>query len=167
MSCPSATFARQYGGLRPPEWLAAKGTSSGFTFKLLLNPFRYKRHNASVYKPTQQNAPTKLYRPNPYNRKICARFHLSTIPGSQLMVKNVLKNMLISWNRYDKMLILGFSNSLHFVLVCHKSWKFSRKINCSDKLVKYFINSRYFTRTKATERLPEIIPFYSFFKEHF
>ena len=143
---------------RPPEWLAAKGTSSGFTFKLLLNPFRYKRHNASVYKPTQQNAPTKLYRPNPYNRKICARFHLSTIPGSQLMVKNVLKNMLISWNRYDKMLILGFSNSLHFILVCHKSWK---------KLVKYFINSRYFTRTKATERLPEIIPFYSFFKEHF
>ena len=67
-------------------WMAScKGpidlTSSGFTFKLLLNPFTYKRHNASVYKPTQKNAPTKVYRPNPYNRKICPRFNLSTIPG--------------------------------------------------------------------------------------
>ena len=83
------------------------------------------------------------------------------------MVKKVLKTMLISWNRYDKTLILGFSNSLRFILVCHKSWQFPRKINWSDNSVKYFINSRYFTPTKATEKLPEINPFYSFFKEHF
>ena len=83
------------------------------------------------------------------------------------MVKKVLKTMLISWNRYDKTLILGFSNSLRFILVCHKSWQFPRKINWSHNSVKYFINSRYFTQTKATEKLPEINPFYSFFKEHF
>ena len=37
---------------------------SGFTFKLLLIPFRYKRHNASVYKHTRQNDPMKVYGPN-------------------------------------------------------------------------------------------------------
>ena len=73
------------------------------------------------------------------------------------MEKKVLKNMLISWNGYDKKLILEFSNSLHSILVYHKSWQFPRKINWSDKSVKYFINSRYFTRTKATERLPMIL----------